>query len=158
MKKEVSALFAALVIAAAGCNQGNPGGPGAQRETTTHPSTGTTTTTNKPISGESDKTFTVSVPTLATSLDQGEDKDVTIGVRRGRNFDEDVTVELTGLPEGVTAEPAKFMINKSEQDVTVKMHADANAAVGDFTVKVTGHPAQGLDASNDLKLNVKEHK
>jgi hypothetical protein len=158
MKKQLSFVIVSLVVAAAGCNQGNPGGPGATRETTKSPTTGTPTTVNKPIAGESDKTFTLSVPTLATSIEQGETKDVTIGVRRGRNFEEDVSVELSGLPEGVTAEPAKILIMKSERDATVKLHADAAAAVGDFTVKVTGHPTQGLDASNDLKLTIKEHK
>jgi len=158
MKKQISFMIVSLVIAAAGCNQGNPGGPGATRETKTSPTTGAPTTVNKPVVGESDKTFTLSVPTLATSIEQGETKDITIGVRRGRNFEEDVTIELSGLPQGVTAEPAKILILKNEQDVTVKMHADAAAALGDFTVKATGHPTQGLDASNDLKLTIKEHK
>jgi len=155
MKKQLSVLFVSLFVAALGCNQGNPGGPGVKPETTT---TNPPTTVNKPISGESDKTFTLSVPTLSTSIKQGETKDVTIGLSRGRNFDQDVTVELSGLPEGVTAEPANFQIKHDEKEATIKLHAGENAALGDFTVKVVGHPAQGADATNDLKLTVTENK
>lgn len=158
MKKQLSLVFASLVVAAVGCTQGNPGGPGAVRETKTSPTTGAPTTVNKPITGEADKTFTLSVPTLSTSIEQGETKDVTIGVRRGRNFEEDVNIQLSGLPSGVTTEPANILILKSEQDATIRVHADAAAALGDFTVKVIGHPTQGLDANNEFKLTIKEHK
>ena len=37
----------------------------------------------------------------------GGDKELTIGIAKGQNFDEDVTLKFTGLPKGVTFDPAK---------------------------------------------------
>lgn len=154
MMKKISMM--ALLVFAIGCNEGTPGGPGANRPA--NPPSNTTTTANRPTYSESDKTFTISVPVLSTTVQQGDTRDVTIGLSRGRNFDEDVTIELSGMPQGVTAEPARMVIKHSDKDVTVKMHAAADAALGDFTIHIVGHPQQGPDATNEVKMTVTEHK
>ena len=44
------------------------------------------------------------------------------------------------------------MHGDKETKVAVKVPADA--ALGDFTIKVTGHPASGADAMNEFKMTV----
>jgi len=99
-------------------------------------------------------TFTLSVPTLSTKFKQGEAKEITIGIKRGKNLDQDVALKLDGLPSGVTADPAAPTIKKSEKEAKINLKAANDAAVGDFTVKVIGHPSQGEDASNEFKLTI----
>jgi uncharacterized membrane protein len=159
MKLHLPLWTTILTVAALGCTQGTPGGPGATpapRTTENRPPANTTTTTNKPVLGEADRTFTLSVPTLSTNVKQGETKAVSIGINRGKNFDQDVTLKLSGIPQGVTIVPAEPMIKHGEEDIEVKVTAAADAALGDFTIKVLGHPATGADAATDLKLTVSD--
>jgi uncharacterized membrane protein len=172
-----------LVLAlACGCNQGEPGGKGAvpssTTTTTTTPTTtpsgtttstttpagtttnttrDTTTTTAKPVIGEAEETFTLNVPTLSTSIVQGETKAVTIGINRGTNFDDDVMLKLGELPQGVTVTPANPTLKAGEEEVKLSVTAAADAALGDFTIKLTGTPAKGgKDATNELNLTVEK--
>lgn len=131
-------------VGLAGCDKGTPGGPGA---TGSGSGRGTAVTT-------ADDSFTLSTPTLSTSIKQGESKVVTIGIKRGKNFGQDVNLKLEGLPKGVTADPMSPAIKAGEEDAKVTMKAADDAALGDFTVKVTGHPKTGADASNEFKLTV----
>ena len=39
-------------------------------------------------------------------------------------------------------------------ELQVTVTAAADGALGNFAVKVTGHPTKGADASNELKLTV----
>lgn len=160
MKKSHLALLVSLALVAAGCTEGTPGGPGVNPRPTTNtsPTTtpSTTVTANRPVIGEAENTFSLNLPVLSTSLKQGETKSVTISLSRGKNFDEDVALQMTGMPQGITIEPAAPMIKHGEQDATIKVHAADDAALGDFTVKVLGHPTQGADATSELKLSVAE--
>lgn len=139
IKKTLLAL--ALGVAATGCDSGTPGGPGGKPA-------------DKPVVGTADNAFTLSPPTLGTSLKQGEAKQVEIGIKRGKNFDQDVAVKFDAVPNGVTFDPASPTLKKGEESVKVSVKAADDAALGDFTVKVIGHPTTGPDASNDLKLSV----
>jgi hypothetical protein len=137
-----TALFAAL-IALTGCNQGTSGGPGAAG-----PASGQATV------GQSEETFSLDVPMLSTKLNQGETVAVSIGIKRGRNMDGDVTLKFEGLPEGVTIKPAKPSIKREDTETKLTLSAADDASLGDFTVKVMGHPTKGADASNLLKITV----
>jgi uncharacterized membrane protein len=130
-----------LALAAlSGCNQGTPGGPGA--------------TGDKPSFGQSDDTFHLSVPLMASSLQQGETLEAVIGIKRATNFDEDVTLEFTDVPKGVTVEPATPTIKSSDQEAKLTIVATDEAPLGEFKVKVTGRPTQGSDAHIEFKLNI----
>ena len=76
------------LAALAGCNQGTPGGPGT-----------TDTTAKKPAYGQADETFNLSVPMTSSSVQQGEQAEATIGIKRAKNFDEDVTLQFADVPE-----------------------------------------------------------
>jgi hypothetical protein len=132
------------LVAFTGCDRGTSGGPGA------------TNTGGRVHVGQTENTFSLSVPTLATKLKQGESKIVTIGIKRGKNFDEDVALKCENLPQGVTIEPATTEIKHGDSETKVTVKAAPDAAVGTFTVKVTGHPAKGPDATNELKLTIEK--
>jgi len=152
MKKVLSSILAVSLIAIAACDdRGTPGG-GAP----TKPANGTKTEPNRPVVGTADDTFTLSMPTLGTNIKQGETKAVTIGIRRGKNFGEDVSLKFDNLPKGVTIEPANPTIKAGDPEAKVSVKAADDAALGDFNVKVTGHPAKGADAHNDWKITVEK--
>ena len=153
MRKYTVAMLL-FAMSTAGCNQGNPGGQVTRVEKTSPTSQKTTTTANKPILGEADRTFSLSLPSLSTRLKQGETKTITIGISRGKNFDQDVSLQLNDLPQGVAIEPGNLAISHAEKDVSVRVSASPDAALGDFSVRVVGHPGQGVDATNDLKLTI----
>jgi hypothetical protein len=144
MKSACTTLSVAALIALAGCNKGTEGGPGASKSS------------NKSGIGQAEDTFNLSVPTLATKLKQGEAKVVTISIKRGKNSDQDVTLNFAGVPQGVTLDPASPVIKHSDTETKLSAKATDDAAVGDFTITVTGHPAKGADATNDLKLTVEK--
>jgi len=132
------------LIALSGCNQGStPGGPGVASPRQ-----------RQPAYGEADKTFNLSVPRLSTTLHQGETKEVAIGIERGKNFEGDVTFEFANGPEGVTIEAASPIIKHGDTAAKVTLKATADASLGDFTVKVTGHPTTGPDSTSEFKITV----
>jgi len=143
--------LAVVVLGAAatltGCNQGTSGGPGVAAP----PS-------EKPIVGQTDETFGLDVPLLSTNLNQGETATVSIGIKRGTNMDGDVTLMFAGLPEGVTIDPPTPSIKREDTEAQFTLRAADDASLGDFTVKVMGHPTRGGDASTDLKLTVAKQK
>ena len=104
----------------------------------------------------SDQTFTLSVPTFSTTLKQGEAKTDKIGIHRGKNFAEDVSLHFSGLPKGVTIDPPNPMIKASDKEATVTLKAADDAPVGDFMVKVNGHPTTGADAMNEFKISIRK--
>jgi len=167
----LSSLSAVGAIVLAGCTEGTPGGPGATRPETRTAShrqaelppptipnaparpTETTPGRSEPVH-RGDETFTLSVPTFSTSLKQGEAKEISIGTHRGKNFVEDVSLRFMDLPKGLTIEPANPMIRASDKDAKVTIKAAPDAPLGDFTIKVMGHPTRGADAMNELKVTV----
>jgi hypothetical protein len=157
MLKSSSAFVGLVLLAASGCMQGTSGGPGAQLPPAQSHSA------NKPVITDSDKpilsqprdSFSLRLPILSTSLKQGESKSVTVSINRGTDFDQDVTLNFSNMPNGVTLSPANPIINKDEKDTKISVTAADDAAIGDFTVNVSGHSSKGgPDATNELKLSV----
>jgi hypothetical protein len=154
MKSLFSLFIVAPLVCALGCNSSPPGGPNASKPDA-----------NKSLSekahdagiGTAENTFRISLPTLETGLKQGETKAVKISISRGKNFDQDVNLALSGLPKGVTATPASPVIKASDKEIDVSFVADKDAAVGNHTVHVTATPAKdGAATSADLKIEVKK--
>src|SRR5207244_3839043 len=134
-------LVVSAALALTGCENGKPGGPGA-----TNPSTHAI--------GTAEDTFKLETPTLSTKIKQGETKSFSISIKRGKNFDEDVALQFSDLPKGVSLDPPAPMIKHGEKEVHVNAKATDDAALGDFTVKVNGHPAKGSDATNEFKMTI----
>src|SRR5437879_1205923 len=144
MKKSFACLLIAASVAFAGCNNSTPGGP---RATSNRGD-------NKPVVGRADDTFTLDPPKLATKVKQGESKAVSIGIKRGKNFEQDVTLKFSDLPKGVTLDPASPVTTHGDTEGKLTLKAADDAALGDFAVKATGHPTKGSDASNELRITV----
>jgi hypothetical protein len=143
MKSSFAGLLALALATLTGCNQGTPGGSGV-----------TNPPQKQPAYGEAEKTFKLSVPRMSTALHQGETKDVAIGIERGKNFEGDVKLTFADGPEGVTIESASPIIKHGDTEAKVTLKAKADASLGDFTVKITGHPTEGPDATSEFKLTV----
>jgi uncharacterized membrane protein len=150
--KSLLVAVAAALVALVGCNPGTTGGPGADKD---KDKKGRVEKAEDKLR-QAEDTFNLSVPTFSTKIKQGESKEVTVGISRGKNFDEDVTLSFDNLPKGVTVEPAKATIKHGDKEAKLTFKAADDAALGDFTVKVTGHPQKGGDATNDLKLTVQK--
>jgi hypothetical protein len=143
MRHTVAVISLGILIALVGCDKGTSGGPGA-----------TTPPTASPMSGQVDDTFSLVVPSV--KLAQGESKTVSIGISRGTNFSEDVSISLGELPTGVTADPGSPAIRAGDPETVVTVRAANDAALGDFKVKVTGKPTKGGVAEAEFNITVTE--
>ena len=143
MRRLFASLLVMVLVTISGCNAGTSGGPGV-----------TNPPHNHPVYGEADDTFDLNMPLMSTTLHQGGSTEVAVGIKRGKNFDEDVTLKFAHGPTGVTIDSANPVIKHGDTEAKLTFKAAADAALGDFTVKVTGHPTKGADASNDFKITV----
>lgn len=134
----LSGLMSGLLLG--GCSQGTPGGPGVSAAA--------------PSYGQAENTFNLSVPRMATTVQQGEVFETNIGIKRGVNFDQDVALSFSNLPEGISIEPAEPKILKGKSETKVKFVATEAASTGSFQLKLTGHPPVGGDAEVDFSLSV----
>jgi len=112
------------------------------------------TTQEQPMYGQADDTFNLEVPLMSSSLQQGAQTESTVGIKRATNFDEDVTLKFTELPQGVTVKPDSPIIKHGETAAKIVFTATDDASLGDFNINVTGHPAKGSDAQVEYKLTV----
>jgi sporulation protein YlmC with PRC-barrel domain len=140
MKSFIAGLAMMTLAALVGCSQGTPGGPG--------------TAETQPTYGQADNTFNLSVPVMSSSLQQGEQTEATVGIKRAKNFDEDVALKFTNVPQGVTVEPANPVIKHGDTEAKITFQAGDEALLGDFKVNVTGHPTKGTDAQIEFKLTI----
>jgi hypothetical protein len=146
MKSAFAGLLVFGLIALIGCNGNDKaGGPGA-----------TESSGKQPLYGQADNTFNLTAP--STSLKQGETKTIAIGIKRGTNFQDDVALKFADVPQGVTLDPASPVIKHGDKETELKVKAAADASLGDFKVKVIGHPTKGGDGSTELKVTVAEDK
>jgi uncharacterized membrane protein len=132
-----------------GCqNRSSPGGPGAS---------GSNSGSNNPLAGTADNTFKITTPPTSTSLAQGEKKDVTIGISRGKNFDQDVKLVVSGAPEGVKLDPSTTTLKAGSSESHVAVEASKGAALGEHTITVKATPTrEGPDTSTTFTINVKK--
>ena len=124
------ALFATL-IAVVGCDQSKQtaGGPGVA-----------TSGEKPPLYGQKDDTFNL---TLASqSVKQGETKELTVGIKRGSNFEQDVGLTLVDLPAGITATPANSRPQTRDTDAKIILAA-AVEAMARLQDQAHGPPTKG---------------
>jgi uncharacterized membrane protein len=139
-----SFLVLGFLASCLGCGpSGTPGGPGANGKT------------NNQL-GTAEETFEIEVPLTGATLKQGESKKVSLSLDRGKNFDEDVTLKFDNVPKGVSIDPATPKIAKGDKETTVTLKAAEDAAIGDFTVNVSGEPTKGKKATKTLKVTVEK--
>jgi hypothetical protein len=145
MNKLLSLGVIGALVVLTGCENSKPGGPGA-----------TSNSSERKLIGQADDTFRLDMPNLSTNIKQGETKIVSVGIKRGKNFGQDVTLKFDNVPKGVTIEPAAAAIKHGEEDAKLTIKVAEDAALGDFTVGVSGVPGTGATATNDLKIKVEK--
>jgi len=142
-----------LALMAVGCGKESaPGGPGAS----TAP--GGAAAPGKTANGDAkalENTFTIKVPATETSIDQGENKDVTVSVDRGDQFKQKVALAFTA-PDGVTVTPASGDVTPDMKEMKVNVAVAPGAALGHHELKVMATPETGKAVSEMIKIEVKE--
>ena len=150
MRKLLTVLAAGTLAALLGCNNaGTPGGSGVSKKEKDG-------TLDKTHLTQGESTFNLKTPMTSTTVKQGEKTNVKIGISRGKNFGEDVALSFSEPPKGVTITPAKATLAAGDKEATVSVEATKEAALGDFTITVTGKPTKGPDAVNTFKITVKK--
>jgi len=119
-----------------------------------HPTKGGDAATEFKLTVAPRDSFTLSTSFLSPSLKQGEAKAMSVSIKRDKAFDQDVTLSFADLPAGVTVEPIGPSIKNGEGEGKFTLKAADDAALGTFTVKMTGHPKTGADATHDFKFTV----
>jgi hypothetical protein len=142
MKLIFSSIIVASLVIAVGCDKGgSAGGPGA-----------TSPETKQPRFGTADDTFSLTAASM--TVKQGDVSPGTIGIKRGTNFAQDVTIAFADLPSGVTIEPASPVLRHGDSEAKITLTIREDAALGVFTVKLLGHPATGGDSTNQFSLTI----
>lgn len=142
MKKFLATLLVVALCGLVGCqDKGTSGGPGAKEKD------------KESKLKQGDESSSLSVPGT-TKLKQGETQEAVIGIKRGKNFEEDVVLVFDDLPQGVTVEPASPTIKKGDENAKVMVKAKEDAALGDHTIKVKAKPTKGKEATNEVKVSV----
>jgi hypothetical protein len=123
-----------------GCQSGTAGGPGASDPA------------RKPLLRDADETFTLGV--TQTTIRQGESHAVSIPIKRNLNFGEDVSLSFGDFPKGLAVDNPNPVIKHGDTEARFTLTAADDASLGDFSLKVTGHPTRGTDGASDFKIAV----
>jgi hypothetical protein len=115
-----------------------PGGRGAPDKQTVH--------------GRADETFNLGPERIY--LRQGERRSVAVAIFRSTNFNEDVTLGFGELPKGLSVDNGSPVIKRDNNEAHFALTATDDASVGEFSIRITGHPTKGVDASNDFHITV----
>jgi uncharacterized membrane protein len=128
-----SVALAAFALAPVACNETKEGGnPGTK------------------------DSFTLSGPTLTTTIKQGDKQTVKVSVNRGSEFKKAVALKVSDETKGLKATLDKTNISAGDPaDVNLAIDVDMDAPVGDGMVKVTGTPeGGGTPTTLDVKVKV----
>jgi uncharacterized membrane protein len=143
MKTFFSATAVMLAVALTGCTkESEKGGPGAPA-------------TNSNAEADDDRTFTLDVPNITTTVEQGARDKASISIDRGDNFKEEVKLQFKP-PAGVTVLPADASFNPDAEKVEITIEASAEAKPGDTNIEVTAVPATGKSITKTMPITVTE--
>lgn len=93
------------------------------------------------------------------SVEQGQEVDLVVGVTKNADFADEATVELLGLPAGVTAEPLKLTKDMPQLAFKVKTAKDSPAGkhksvLARATVIEQGEPVVHMLYGGELRIDV----
>jgi uncharacterized membrane protein len=128
-------LSAIAALAFAGCNHSPEGGtPGTN------------------------SSFTISAPTMSTTIKQDNKESVKLAMSRGTDFKKSVSLAVTA-PEKIKADFSKSTISPSDSsDVMLNITVAKDAPLGDQTIHVTATPDGGGAATSvDVKIKVEKN-
>jgi hypothetical protein len=97
--------------------------------------------------------FCINVPSPNT-IRQGTDKPVNVTLKRGPQFNQDVTLNLKG--EGLSVTPSTYVIKSSDKkaEAQFQVAVPAGTKIGDHRIAIQGIPATGEPESCELQVKV----
>jgi uncharacterized membrane protein len=102
----------------------------------------------------SGEAFKIQVPLLPLEIKQGDRQTITLSVKRGDLFKQDVKLEFKSS-KGITVNPTSTVVKGSDtKDVSLQIMAPKDAALGDYRVSVIGTPQTGEATAIDIKVKV----
>ena len=132
MKTFVSIIASLSIAALVGCQSGGSQGGGASK-------------------GEG---FSIAVPSMGSDIKQGDTQSITVSIRRGDYFKQDVKLEIKTTP-GITVDPTSVMVKASEKpDVEFHVSAAKDAPLVDCHIYVTATPTTGEPSTADFDMKV----
>ncbi len=142
MFRSTALTMFAIALTSLGCNQSQPGGAG--------------TNAPQPTMGMAENTFKLNAPATETSIKQGERQTVSVSLSRGKNFTDDVKLDYTEMPKGISVTPSSTTVMSSDKDAKLSIDVAKDAAIGHHTVTINGTPSKGGDKTSvTLKIEVK---
>jgi len=101
--------------------------------------------------------FSLSAPSTATTIKQGDTKTITLTMKPGSDFREAMTLKAEA-PEGITVEvtPNKLDATGSNADVNLRVNVGKSVASGNHTIRVTATPASGTAHTTEVRIHVTE--
>jgi uncharacterized membrane protein len=98
--------------------------------------------------------FKIVVPVFDAKIRQGETRTVAVSLDRGEYFKRDVTLDIRAS-KGISVEPTSALIKASEKsDLTLRITAARDAALGEYKVYLKGTPATGEATSIEITVKV----
>ena len=116
-----------------------------------------TTTTTAPAVTTRGEPVTKSLKLTAAkdqTIARGATDKVSIGVTR-ENFDEPITITLSGLPAGVEIVEKESTIRTGSSNLMLTLKASSDAALGEHSVTITADASGMPRNSQTFKLTVK---
>ncbi len=103
-------------------------------------------------------TFTISAPTMPTTIKQDNRESVTLTLKRGKDFKQSVKLAASSPTDKVKAELNKTAVAPSDPgDVSLTLQVAKDAPLGDHTIHVTATPDSGQATSVDVKIKVEKN-
>jgi uncharacterized membrane protein len=101
-----------------------------------------------------DDGFKIAVPVFDTSVKQGEVQTVTVSLLRGKNFKQDVTLQVKAT-KGISVAPTDISVKASDKpELQLRIEAAKDAAIGEYRVHVKGTPKTGEATSVQFAVKV----
>ena len=101
-----------------------------------------------------DDGFKIAVPVFDTSVKQGEVQTVAVSLQRGKNFKQDVTLQVNAT-KGISVAPTDVSVKASDKpELQLRIEAAKDAAIGEYRVQVKGTPKTGGATSVEFKVKV----
>ena len=99
--------------------------------------------------------FKIDVPTFDVRVKQGETQNITIKIQRGESFKQDVKLKIETAKGGISVAPTKVDVKASDSpDVQLTISAPKDAAIGEYTISVTGTPETGEPTSVEFSVKI----
>ncbi|MBE3039416.1 MAG: hypothetical protein IMZ62_11470 [Chloroflexi bacterium] len=101
-----------------------------------------------------DEGFKVQVPMLPTEIKQGDRQTISVTVRRGEFFKQDVRLELKAS-QGITVTPTNILVKASDTpEVPLQISVPKDAALSEYRVYLKATPETGEPTSVEITVKV----